>query len=107
MHLLALELFTFDSAWSKGVERFLKNVKAKNILINQQQQHIPVHCLNSQQSTANGGFITHENPLRHLVDTILHTWTSDIFHKICIKLASKMTGVKTVKLNHKIFSKLF
>jgi hypothetical protein len=52
MHLLALELFTFDSAWSKGVERFFKNVKAKNILINQQQQHIPVHCLNSQQQMA-------------------------------------------------------
>jgi hypothetical protein len=43
-------------------------------------------------SKANGGFVTHEQALHHLADTIL---PSAIFQKICIRLASKMTGVKT------------
>jgi hypothetical protein len=58
-------------------------------------------------SKANGGFVTHEQALHHLADTIL---PSAIFQKICIRLASKMTGVKslkTVKLNHQNPSKLF
>jgi len=57
-------------------------------------------------SKANGGFVTHEQTLRILVDRILYT-TNDIFQKISIKLASKLTGVKTVKLNHQNQSKLF